>query len=322
MWSPVTIAAIITVFLAAIFVADAIVGFIRTARGIDDDAVGRRLQQARPGASPDRVEILRDPQRSRLFTQLGPSYARFALFVRQSHLNVSPERLLGTMAFASLAVLVFLLVLLPPTIAWTAVLFGPVIGVGLPFFYVANARNGLRTKFEEQLPDALDLIVRSLKIGHPVASAIGVIAREMPAPIGPEFAIVSEQVSYGHDLPTALAELQERVPAPDLGYFSMAIQIQSESGGNLVESLQKLANVVRDRYRMFRKVHAITAEGRFSAWALSLFPFIIAFLITLVRPDYYAQVSQIYWFPYVAVLVVILLVVNVVMMRILTTIKV
>ena len=180
----------------------------------------------------------------------------------------------------------------------------------------------MRKQFEEQLPDALDLIVRSLKIGHPVASAIGVIAQEMPAPIGPEFAIVSEKVAYGHELTTALAEMQERVPAPDLGYFAMAIQIQSEAGGNLVESLQKLANVIRDRYRMFRKVHAITAEGRFSAWALSSFPFAIAFAITLIRPDYYNQVAQADWFPYVAVLVVFLLIVNVVMMRLLTTIKV
>src|SRR5437016_9616262 len=117
-------------------------------------------------------------------------------------------------------------------------------------------------------------------------------------------------------------QIQDRVPAPDLAYFSMAIQIQLESGGNLVESLQKLASVIRDRYRMFRKVHAITAEGRFSAWALSLFPFIIAAGMELASPNYYDQISGADWFPYAVVAVLSMLVLNVIMMRVLTTIKV
>lgn len=317
------IAALVAVFVAALLVADALVGFYRAARGIDDEAVSRRLQQAQPAISRDRVEILR-MRRGRTFLSelLGPLYAQFVRFVTQSHLQASPERVLGAMALVTLAALAALLVTLPARVAWTALAFAPIIGAGIPLLYVARARSRLRTKFEEQLPDALDLIVRSLKIGHPVSNAIGLIAREMPAPIGPEFGIVSEQISYGHELPLAITQMQDRVPAPDLAYFSMAIQIQLESGGNLVESLQKLANVVRDRYRMFRKVHAITAEGRFSAWALSLFPFVIAGAVILVRPNYYDQVATQPWFAYVAVAVVVMLVVNIIMMRVLTSIRV
>jgi tight adherence protein B len=226
---------------------------------------------------------------------------------------------MGLISFVTLLGLAFLL---PPAIAWTALLFAPIVGVGAVLAYISRARNQVKMKFEEQLPDALDLIVRSLKIGHPVSSAIALIAREMPEPIGPEFGIVAEQISYGRDLPAAVLQMQERVPATDLAYFSMAVQIQMESGGNLVESLQKLANVIRDRYRMFRKAHAITAEGRFSAWALSLFPFVIAFALQLVRPDYYTQVANEPWFPYIVVVVVIMLIVNIIMMRVLTTIKV
>jgi tight adherence protein B len=324
MWTPLTVGAFVVVFVAALFIADAAATFWRQARGIDDDAVSRRLLQAQPNAvTSDHLDLLRDRQRATsLSDMLGPLYARYVKFVRQSHLNVTPERLIGFMALGSLVAFIGFFFLLPSAISWTAVLFAPIVGVSVPYMYVSSKRSALRQKFEEQLPDALDLIVRSLRIGHPVSSAIAVIAREMPAPIGPEFGIVAEQIAYGHELPTAIEEMQDRVPAPDLSYFAMAIQIQHEAGGNLVESLQKLANVIRDRYRMFRKVHAITAEGRFSAWALSLFPFGIAFAIMLVRPDYYNEVVKFYWFPYIAVAVVIMLIVNVVMMRILTTIKV
>jgi len=319
------IAACIAIFVSVILVVDAATGLLRAARGIDEGAVERRLLEAQPGSLDDdeRIAVLRDRQTSTLLQgALGPLFGKFAKFVDQSKIGLSPERLLVLMGILTFATFFALVFVLPAKIAWIAVLFAPVIGCGSLWVFVSSARTKRRRAFEEQLPDAIDLIVRSLKIGHPVTSAISVIAREMPAPIGPEFARVAEEVSYGHDLPTAIVQMQDRVPAPDLSYFSMAIQIQQESGGNLVESLQKLASVVRDRYRMFRKVHAITAEGRFSAWALSLFPFIIGFALQVVRPDYYTQVAGEPWFPYIAVGVVVMLIVNVIMMRILTTIKV
>ena len=321
-----SLGAYIAVFIAAVLLADAIIGFVRAARGFDEDAVERRLTQAElpQTVTGERVDIVRARRRtnSLLLDLLGPLYEWFVKFVVQSHLNLKADRVLGVMGLITFVTLMALVFLLPPRIAWTALLLAPIVGVGSVLAYIGRARKQLRMKFEEQLPDALDLIVRSLKIGHPVSSAVALIGREMPAPIGPEFAIVAEQISYGQDLPVAVLQMQERVPAPDLAYFSMAVQIQMESGGNLVESLQKLANVVRDRYRMFRKVYAITAEGRFSAWALSLFPFAIAFALQLVRPDYYTQVANEAWFPYLVVAVIIMLIVNIIMMRVLTTIKV
>lgn len=321
-----SLAAYIAVFIAAVLLADAIVGFVRAARGFDEDAVERRLTQAQAplSRSGERVDIVRARRRSNSFLLdlFGPLYEWFTKFVIQSHLNLSADRALGVMGLITFVTLLGLAFLLPPRIAWVALLFAPIVGVGSVLAYIGRVRKQLKMKFEEQLPDALDLIVRSLKIGHPVSSAIGLIAREMPAPIGPEFGIMAEQISYGQDLPLAVMQMQERVPATDLAYFSMAVQIQMESGGNLVESLQKLANVIRDRYRMFRKAYAITAEGRFSAWALSLFPFVIAFALQLVRPDYYTQVANEAWFPYLVVVVIVMLVVNIIMMRALTTIKV
>jgi tight adherence protein B len=321
-----SIGAYVAIFIAALLVADAIIGFIRAAQGFDEGAVERRLTQAQvpQSMSGERIDVLRRVRSNSLLLELlGPLYEKFARFVLQAHIkNLTADRTLGYMALISFVTLLALAFALPPKIAWVALLFAPIVGIGSVLAFISRARTQVKMKFEEQLPDALDLIVRSLKIGHPVSSAIGLIAREMPEPIGPEFGIVAEQISYGRDLPQAVMQMQERVPATDLAYFSMAVQIQMESGGNLVESLQKLANVIRDRYRMFRKAHAITAEGRFSAWALSLFPFVIAFALQLVRPDYYTQVANEPWFPYLVVVVVVMLIVNVIMMRALTTIKV
>src|SRR6185503_17944465 len=130
------------------------------------------------------------------------------------------------------------------------------------------------------------------------------------------------KVSYGLDIPAAFEEMAERVPIQDLGYVAMAIQIQQESGGNLVESLSKLSTVIRGRFRMFRKVKALTAEGRFSAWFLSVFPFALIFIIQLIKPDYYTQVMNLPVFPYLVGVTVILLTVNVIAMRIITKLKV
>src|SRR5258708_27544604 len=101
--------------------------------------------------------------------------------------------------------------------------------------------------------------------------------------------------------------MAERVPVLDLGYFTMAIQIQQEAGGNLVESLSKLSQVIRERFRMFRKVRALTAEGRFSAWFLSGFPLVVLLGIQLVKPDYYTQVMDVPIFPQLVAPTVILL---------------
>jgi tight adherence protein B len=109
---------------------------------------------------------------------------------------------------------------------------------------------------------------------------------------------------------------------PDLAYLAMAVQIQQESGGNLAESLSKLAAVIRDRARMFRKVTALTAEGRFSAWALSIFPLGIAGVIQLIQPDYFTRVADFVYFPHLVVLAVVMLVLNVVAMQVLTTLRV
>src|SRR5882672_6389052 len=267
-------------------VVDAIAGFLRRAGGADDEAVERRLS-----------------------TQAGVRI--------QSGAHVNVIRPKGGLSEAWQEYIPFYLRFLPLSIP-----FAPVIGIGSVILYLSRARKKRRGKFEEQLPDAIDLIVRSLKIGHPLSGAMSVVGRELPTPICTEFATAFEEVTYGQDIPAAFAKMAERIKLQDLGYLAMAIQIQQESGGNLVESLSKLSSVIRSRFRMFRKVKSLTAEGRFSAWFLSIFPFTLIFIIQFIKPDHYTQVMDVPVFPYLVAATFVLLGINIIAMRIITNLKV
>lgn len=160
----------------------------------------------------------------------------------------------------------------------------------LPFLWLKRRRSKKMRAFADQLPEAVDLITRSLKAGHPVPIAITTVAREMPDPIGTEFGLVSDEITYGSDLVTALLSLYERVGLDDLPLLVSAVSIQSTTGGNLREILESLSAVIRDRQKMKRKVHAISAEGRMSAIFLSALPIILFIVLLVLMPDYYSGI--------------------------------
>jgi tight adherence protein B len=132
--------------------------------------------------------------------------------------------------------------------------------------------------------------VRSLRAGHPVPVAISMVARELPDPVGTEFGIVADEITYGADLETAMRNLAYRVGQEDLPLFVTAVAIQGATGGNLSEILENLSAVIRDRFKMRRKVKALAAEGKFSALFLSALPIAIFFMIRYVAPDFYGSV--------------------------------
>ena len=146
--------------------------------------------------------------------------------------------------------------------------------------------------FTQQLPDALDVVVRSLKSGHPVPTAMALVGREMTDPIGSEFGITIDEMTYGLDLPRALVNLSERVGVPDLSLLVTAVSLQSGTGGNLSEVLQNLSKVLRDRFQLRRKVRALSADGRFSAYGLFILPILIFLAIYLPNPRYYTDAWQ------------------------------
>jgi tight adherence protein B len=306
-------------------VINAIGGFIRVAQGADEDVVDRRLSNPatlRVHGGGAHYDILRESAGAEAWQEYIPFYPRLLRLLQTSGTGLTIQRAVAYMAIVAFATFIPLLLLLPIRFSPLTILVAPIIGVVSVIFYLIKARANRIKKFEEQLPDAIDLIVRSLKIGHPLSGAMSVVARELPPPISIEFGTAFQQVTYGQEIPAAFAAMSERVPLQDLGYLRMAIQIQQESGGNLVESLAKLSGVIRGRFRMFRKVKALTAEGRFSAWFLSLFPVVLIFIIQFIRPDYYTQIMNIPAFPYLVMVTVILLLINVAAMRIITKIKV
>lgn len=163
-------------------------------------------------------------------------------------------------------------------------------GVILPILVLRSMRSRRQKAFGDQLPEAIELIVRSLKAGHPVPVAIGLVSRELPDPVGTEFGMVADEVTYGSDLVTALRKMQVRVGQEDLPLFITAVSIQSSTGGNLREILQGLADVIRQRIKMRRKIRSISAEGRISAYFLTALPPLLLLVINLMSPEYYGEV--------------------------------
>jgi tight adherence protein B len=163
-------------------------------------------------------------------------------------------------------------------------------GTLLPYLTLRMMRGRRQKAFGAQFPDALDVVVRSLRAGHPVPVAISMVAREMPDPIGTEFGIAVDEVTYGADLETAMRNLYFRIGQDDLPLFVTAVAIQSSTGGNLGEILESLSAVIRERFKMRRKVRALAAEGRASALILSSLPIVMFLIVQIITPEFYGSV--------------------------------
>lgn len=170
-----------------------------------------------------------------------------------------------------------------------ALLALPLCGAGLPVMVLRYLRKRRRRKFEEQLPEAIDVMVRGLRAGHPLPVAIAMVAREMDDPIGTEFGLTGDELTYGLDLDGAMNQMSARVGQDDFALVVTAICIQAKTGGNLSELLGNLSKVLRARFKMRRRVTAITAEGRMSAIGLSMLPFLVFGSLLLFAPNFYGE---------------------------------
>jgi tight adherence protein B len=156
----------------------------------------------------------------------------------------------------------------------------------VPFLYVLRTRTRRFEKFEEHLPNALDIIVGALRAGHSLISALGIVARESPEPLKREFRICFDEQNFGVDFRVAMLNLAARVPIQDVRIMITAMLIQKESGGNLAEVLEKVAHVIRDRYRLKRQIRVHTAQGRLTGWILSVLPIVLGLGLYLVNPQH------------------------------------
>lgn len=174
-------------------------------------------------------------------------------------------------------------------------LLGVLLGLGVavfPFLRLMRLRNQRLTKFEEQLPDALIIMGRALRAGHPFSDAMHLVAEEMAEPIAGEFRTTFMEINYGGDVRGAMLGLLRRVQSVTVMIFVTSVLIQKETGGNLAELLDGLAAVVRDRFRFHRKVKTLSAQGRMAAWILSLLPFVLAGVLTVVSPNFIPMLTQ------------------------------
>jgi len=162
----------------------------------------------------------------------------------------------------------------------------------LLYAYLRYKRSRRIARFGEQLPDIIDVIVRSLRAGHPLPISLALVAREMPQPAGPEFAAVVDEINYGRSIGEAMELLEKRIGYRELRFLVSSIVIAQQTGGNMAEILARLAQMLRDRFRLTRKVRALSAEGRFSGYALSAMPILLFGLINLVSASYYADFWQ------------------------------
>lgn len=147
-------------------------------------------------------------------------------------------------------------------------------------------------KFGQQLPEVLEMIVRSLRSGHPLPAAFSLVARETRDPAGSEFGMVFDEVSYGLDVPSAIRNLARRVGNPDLLYLVTSISIQAETGGNLAEILDRLSKTIRERQKLRLKIGAMTAEGRISGVVLTALPILVFGVVSWINPSYFGDVSE------------------------------
>ena len=205
-------------------------------------------------------------------------------WIRQAGKEWRPSQLMaGCLLLGTLGLLAgSMLLRFPFLIACT---IGAACGA-LPLVYLRYLQSKRLARFEQQLPEALDLIGRALRAGHSFGTGVQMVSEEMTDPIAGEFRLVSEEVNFGVSLQQALNNLGERVPLTDLRYFVVAVLIQRDSGGNLTEVLTNLSRLVRERHKLLAKVRVLSAEGRLSAWILGLMPFGLAFLLGTFNPAF------------------------------------
>ena len=266
-------------------------------------AVNKRLQMISSGQ--DREDIVGQLIKNRprdyldLPEMLAGALNRFERMVFTSNVPFTVPQIGVAMAVGLVGVFLLLLLLtafsgwaITPGVILIVGLFSVALAVAMPLMILSKMADSYRKRVERQFPIALDIFVRALRSGHPVASAIDLITREMDDPIGSEFGVISDEVAYGADLVTALENMADRWDLEDMRMFVVSLSVQSQTGGNLAEILENISKVIRDRHQMFMKVRALSSEGRMTGWMLTVLPVLTFISVLLVAPSYYLDTAD------------------------------
>jgi tight adherence protein B len=273
----------IGVFLGALLLIEGLRQLL-SRRETNDEARSRRMRMVAAGTDVrERLDILVPKSGAKS----GAGGAGLTGLLLAAGLPPRP----GAFALAALIVAAAIALGLRPFIGLPlAGLLAAILALALPLLVLVAIREDRSKRLVAQLPDALDLMARGLKAGHPLNTSIASVAETMPDPIGTEFGIVMDLVTYGDDINTAMEKLAARNPNEDFRYLAAAIAIQHGSGGNLGRVLTILSQVIRGRMMMRRKIKAMSAEGRISALILSVIPFLMVGLNSIITPEYYGDI--------------------------------
>jgi tight adherence protein B len=247
-----------------------------------------RLSNVTGGAQQEVGSLLREkhlkelsPHEQRLESL--PGFARFARIIEQSGRSTPVYRVIALSLLLAGSGAMFGWSM-TRVVLWAVL--GAIAGLVLPDAKIMRDRTQRIAKVEEQMPEALDVVKRALKAGHPFSQALKLVAEDMQDPIGHEFDLVFSEINYGGDLRTALLGLLERVPSVTVMALVTAVLVQKETGGNLAETFERIAVVIRGRFKLHRRVRTLTAEARLSAWVLALVPLVLFAAISITTPNY------------------------------------
>ncbi|GHE92926.1 pilus assembly protein TadB [Aliiroseovarius zhejiangensis] len=287
-----------------------------------NNRINRRLDMLEKGAAREEVlEKLRKEMSQHVKAQGIPFYSLLATKAQKAAIAFTPTQLVLIMVLLTVFAFVGLGVATAASLPVRAGI-SVVMGVGGVYIWINNKAKKRTAMIEEQLPDAVELMVRSLRVGHPFSSAVQIVAKEVPDPLGTEMGLIADESAYGRDVGEALASMAERLDNQDMRFLAVAVIIQQTSGGNLAEILDGLAKVIRSRFKLFRRVRAITAEAKWSGNFLSGFPILALVMINLIQPNYYDKVRDTPYFIPACLIVAGFLVANIFVMRALVNIKV
>lgn len=284
--------------------------------------VNRRLDLLEKSNDREQVlETLRNEREQHQKSMRFPLFSILSKKAAKANIAFSPKGLIMVMVFLAIASFVGMTFF---TGASLNVRLGlsPVMGFGAVFMWLNKKAKDRMSMIEEQLPDAVELMVRSLRVGHPFSSAINIVAQEVADPLGSEFGIIADEAAYGMEITESLNKMAASIDMQDLRFLAVAVSIQQTSGGNLAEILAGLAKVIRSRFKLFRRVKAITAEAKWSGMFLSAFPVMALIGINVAQPTYYDAVMETEFFIPAALVVGVFLGINVIFMRMMVNIKV
>jgi tight adherence protein B len=271
-------------------------------------AINLRLQMIGGGRSHEETMSLLRRSSSTVPDGLPPFLDRIARRIEakliQAQMTVATSKLLLAILLAPFVIFLLLMVMMAARwgvgmsfgrLVITAA-FSFIIGSALPLMFINFRATRMRKKMQEQFPVALDVFVRGLRAGHPIAAALDLLTVEMPDPIGSQFGLVVDEVTYGAELRDALQAMADRWDMEDMRMFVVSLSIQTETGGNLAEILDSLSRVIRERQAMMMKVRALSSEGRMTGVMLTALPLLTFAILFLINPPFFLDVANDPWF--------------------------